>query len=112
MGADSFFAFYGIKLAVDPEDEDLVSAIETRADPRFKIARRFGLETHFGRRTDGEDYFFYIGRKIVWLGSEHDFYIALGTNELAEIASTVQARLKEAGLSEIPAFHFQMEAQY
>ncbi len=112
MGADSFFVFYGIKIGVDPGDEDLISAIETRSDPRCKIARRLGLDTHFGRMTVSDDFYFYIGQRIVWLGHEHDFHAAFGSNELAEIASTVRAKLKEAGLSEMPSFHFQFEAQY
>ncbi len=62
--------------------------------------------------TEGDNYFFYIGERIVWLGHEHDFHVELGTNELTELASTVQAKLKEAGLSEIPTFHFQLETQY
>jgi hypothetical protein len=64
MGADSFIVFYGIKITIDPADEEVRVALESRSDPRCKAARQAGLQTHWGRLTDGKDYFLYIGHRV------------------------------------------------
>jgi hypothetical protein len=112
MGADSFIAFYGIKIGVDPADEDMLDALDSRSDPRLKAARQVGLHTHWGRMTDGKDSFLYVGHRIGWLGVENDAYVQVPLDKLIEIATGVQARLKEAGFRESPALHLQLEAQY
>lgn len=112
MGADAFVGFFGIKLALDPEDEETLDAVDTGIDPRCRNARRAGLQTHSGRMTDGEDYFLYVGQRLAWLGLEHDSHIALGIEQMAELQARVRAGLVEAGFRETPAFHFQLEAQY
>jgi hypothetical protein len=69
MGADSFIAIYGIKIMIDQTDEDTLDALEKRTDSRLKNARRHGPHVYWGRPTDGEDYFLYVGHRIGWLGS-------------------------------------------
>ena len=52
MGADSFVAFFGIKLSLDPEDEDVLDACGDETDPRCVTAKAVGLQVHSGRMTD------------------------------------------------------------
>jgi hypothetical protein len=112
MGADSFIAFYGIKIGIDPADEGTLDALESHSDPRLKAARQVGLHTHWGRMTDGKDYFLYVGYRIGWLGVENDAHVQVALDKLIEMATGVQAKLKEAGFPESAALHFQLEAQY
>jgi hypothetical protein len=109
MGADTFIAFYGIKLAISRTDEDTLDALETRTEPRIRHARQHGLHVYWGRPTDGRDY---IGHQIGLLGVENDMYIRVLLDKLTETAINVQTRLKEAGFHESPALQLQLEAQY
>jgi hypothetical protein len=112
MGADSFIAFYGIKIMIDQTDEDTLDALEARTDSRLKNARRHGLHVYWGRPTDGENYFLYVGHRIGWLGVQNDIHVELSLDELTQMADRVQVQLKEAGFSDSPALHLQLEAQY
>jgi len=112
MGADSFVAFYGIKIAVDPDDDDMHDALGSGADQRCKAASFVGLQTHFGRMTNGEDYFLYVGQRIGWLGLEHDKHVQVLLEKFTELAARVDARLKEAGFREIPELHLQFVGQH
>ena len=40
MGADTFIAFYGIKIAISQTDEVTLDALETRTEPRLRHARQ------------------------------------------------------------------------
>jgi hypothetical protein len=112
MGADAFVAFYGIKLALDPDDEETLDACGDETDPRCVTAKRVGLQTHSGRMTDGEDYFLYIGERLGWLGLEHASHVTLPPEELLAIIEKVKAGLAEAGLAGTPALHLQFIGQY
>lgn len=112
MGADSFIAMYGIKIALDPDDEDEQDACGSDTDPRCQAARRAGLESFSGRMTDGEDYFLYIGQRVAWLGVEHDPHAVSSAEELQAMAQEVAQRLKAAGFAQAPALHLQLMAQY
>ena len=112
MGADSFIAFYGIKIGIDQNDQDTLDALEARTDSRLNDARQHGLHVYFGRPAEGEDYFLYVGQRIGWLGVENDTYVQVPLDKLSEIATRVQARLKEAGFRENPVLHLQLDAQY
>ena len=112
MGADSFVAFFGIKLALDPEDEDTMDACGDETDPRCVAAKAAGLQVHSGRMTDGEDYFLYVGHRLGWIGLEGDRYTTLSEPQFIEIAASVRKRLVEAGFREQPGLHLQHEAQY
>jgi len=112
MGADSFIAFYGVKITIDQTDQDTLNGLEARTDSRLKDARHHGLHAYFGRPTEGEDYFLYVGHRIGRLGLENDTYVQVPFDQLTEIAKSVQARLKEAGFRERPALHLQLDAQF
>jgi len=112
MGADSFIAVYGIKIALDPNNEDEVDACDSRTDPRCLAARKVGLESFSGRMTDGEDYFLYIGKRIAWVGVENEQYSAQTIERLLSVAEEVATKLKAAGFSQLPELHFQLIAQY
>jgi hypothetical protein len=112
MGADAFVAFYGVKIAISRTDQDTLDAFEARTEPRLRDARQHGLHAYWGRLTDGEDYFLYVGHRIGLLGVENDTYVQVPLDKLNESATRVQVRLKEAGFHERPALHLQLEAQY
>lgn len=112
MGADSFVAFYGIKIPLDADDEEVLDACGDESDERCVRARAAGLACHSGRMTDGEDHFLLVGRQLAWLGVEHDPYATQSMGALNEVASDVAARLRAAGFSEAPALHLQFCGQY
>ncbi|MGM9480054.1 hypothetical protein ACS5PN_02570 [Roseateles sp. NT4] len=112
MGADSFIAFYGVKFELDPDNEDELDACDTDADPRCVQAKRAGLETFTGRMTEGEDYFLYVGRRLAWLGIEHDPHQARSAEQLSAVVEDVKAKLQVAGFSESAELHFQFIGQY
>lgn len=112
MGADSFIAFYGIKFELDPDDEDELDACDTGADPRCQRARRAGLETFTGRMTEGEDYFLYVGRRLAWLGIEHEQHLKQSAEQLATLTADVKSRLMAADFPQAAELHFQFIGQY
>jgi hypothetical protein len=112
MGADAFVAFYGIKVVLDPNDEDMLDAVGDDSDPRCQRALTFGLHTHAGRMTEGEDYFLFIGRRLGWLGLEHASHVQVDMHHLSDLHALVRAKLIEAGFSGTPALHLQLTAQY
>ena len=112
MGADAFIAIYGIKIPLDPENEDEWDACGEETDSRCLAAKRVGLERHSGRMTDGEDYFLFIGHKVAWLGLEHDKHVAQTIESRSSIAAEVGTKLRAAGFSESPGLHFQFIGQY
>jgi hypothetical protein len=112
MGADAFVAFYGIKVPLDPDDEETLDACGMETDPRCVAAKRAGLQTHSGRMTNGEDYFLYLGIRFAWLGLEHDQYMNVSRQQLMETISDVQTKLKTAGFEQLPSLHLQFVGQY
>jgi hypothetical protein len=112
MGADAFVAFFGVKIALDPDDEGTYDACGAGTDSRCKAARAVGLQTQAGRMTDGEDYFLLIGRRLGWLGLEHEQYVRIAEKDLTELQSDVRRKLLAAGFSEVPSMHLQFVGQY
>jgi hypothetical protein len=112
MGADSFIAFYGIKIELDPGNEDELDACGMQTDSRCREAKRVGLESFSGRMTDGEDYFLYIGRRLAWLGLENGQHSAQSLEQFSSMAVDVKAKLKAAGFLQSPELHFQFIGQY
>jgi hypothetical protein len=112
MGADAFLAFYGVKIELDPKDEELLDACGAQTDRRCVAAQRAGLQTHYGRMTDGDDYFLFVGLPVARIGLEYDTHAALTHDRLLDIMSRVKAALPQAGFSQKPALHFQFEGQY
>ena len=111
MGADAFVAFFGVKIALDPDDEETLDACGARTDKRCKAAAAMGLDTDTGRMTNGEDYFLLVGRRLGWLGLEHKPYVRIA-EDLGELQSHVRRKLRAAGFLEEPAMHLQFVAQY
>lgn len=112
MGADSVVAFFGIKLPLDPEDEDTLDACGDETDPRCVAAKAVGLQVHCGRMTDGEDYFLYVGHRLGWIGVQRASHVTVSEPRFLEIAAMVRGKLVEAGFLEQPELHLQLEAQY
>ncbi|MDB5348118.1 MAG: hypothetical protein JWP89_6495 [Schlesneria sp.] len=112
MGADSFHAFYAIKIPIDPNDEEALTAFEEETNPLFKTAQRVGLHTYVDRMTDGEDYFCYVGYPIGSLGLEYETHVEMSVDELVELASEVRQKLEQGGFEGVPTIHFQLIAQY
>lgn len=112
MGADAFLAFYGIKLALDQDDDEALDACGAATDPRCVTARRAGLQTDSGRMTSGEDCFLYIGQRLGWLGLEHEGHTSFAPERLAQLIAQTDKRLAEAGFAQPAALHLQLVAQY
>lgn len=112
MGADSFLSFYGVKIALDQDDEAELDACGDETDARCIKAKQAGLDCYSGRMTDGEDYFLYVGKHLASLGLEHDQYVTHSLDSFATIATSINEKLKNAGFNGIPAFHFQFQGQY
>jgi len=109
MGADAFVAFYGVRYVLT---DDEVEAVETNHDRRVRAARGAKLHTYMGRLTDGEPYFLLIGMRLGILGVENDSYRCLDASGLERIMADTKGKLAEAGLSDEPHLHLQLEAQY
>lgn len=112
MGADSFVVFFGIKIPLDPEDEDTLDDWGAGTHPVAVAARAVGLDVHAGQLTDGGDCFVLLGRRLAWIGLEHDGHVRVAPDALAEAAAAVGPPLRGLGRSESPALHLQLEAQY
>jgi hypothetical protein len=112
MGADAFVAFYGVKIELDPKDEALLDACGAQTDRRCVAVKQAGLKTHYGRMTDGDDYFLFVGLPVARIGLEYDTHAAVAPDSLLDIMNRVKAALPQAGFSQRPALHFQFEGQY
>lgn len=97
MGSDVFLAFFGIKISLDPDDEEAIEACSAGTDVRCQVACSVGLQVHSGRMTDGEDDHLYIGQRLGWLGLEHDSYVVLSESHFRQISESVRAQLVRAG---------------
>jgi len=109
MGADTFIAFFGLRCSVANSEID---AVENNEDQRIVVAHRARLQTYFGRLTDGEDYFLFIGTRLGVFGLENDEYDAFDMKSLQEVERETRRKLAEAGLAGEPQLHLQFEAQY
>jgi hypothetical protein len=107
MGADVFYAFYGVRF--DVTDEEELEAIEEGTDPRLKAARRAGLKVCLDRLTDGEPHFLFVGHELGAFGVQADGAASVGKDELA---ARTEAKLREGGFDGTPRLHLQLAAQY
>lgn len=112
MGADSFLAFYGVKFALDPENDDEIDACGEETDPRCIAAKRVGLDVFSGRMSDGQDYFLFVGRRLAWLGLEHDKHSIHTHAGLSYVVGDVDVKLQAAGIMQLPSLHMQFIGQY
>jgi hypothetical protein len=109
MGADSFVVYYGLRYVVADED---IEAVERRTDHRVIAARRTKLQTYFGRLTDGEPHFLFVGTQLGVFGVENDSLQAYDAPALERIINDTRRKLAEAGLPGEPQLHLQLQAQY
>lgn len=65
-----------------------------------------------GTAADGEDYFLYLGRRLAWLGLEHDTHVLVPLPALADAVSSVGPTLVALGHTDPPALHLQFEGQH
>ena len=73
---------------------------------QFEASRRRASE------ADGADYFLLIGNEIGCFGVEGIHEQSIPEPRFAEIVEKTKVRLKEAGITEPPAFYVQLQAQY
>src|SRR5438105_4513439 len=111
MGADSFYVYYGVKRRVllgSPE----IDLLEREKHPMFDSAFDTKLHVAWGRMTDGDDYFLLIGHEIGCFGVEGLTDRQISTEDLRRVIEQTDQRLRQAEISETPAFHCQLNAQY
>ena len=112
MGADGFVAFIGVKIPIDPDDEETFDAWGGGEHPAAAAAAAAGLDVWTGRFTDGEDYYAMVGRLIGRFGLEGDSHCAVSPEEIGRAAADVGPVLARLGHRDPPALHLQFEAQY
>ena len=115
MGADSVVICYGLRyvLGVDAEVTDRdIKSFEEGTDDRMVAARRVGLRSHFGRVTDGGEYFLLVGTLLGPYGVEGSERGHFPDPVMAETMARTKQLLKQAGLDGEPALHVQLEAQF
>src|SRR4051812_23468298 len=112
MGADGFVAFVGVKIPLDPDDEETLDAWGEGSHPDAAAAAAAGLDVWTGRFTDGEDYYAMVGRLIGTFGLEGDAHRAVPPEEIGRAAAEVSPVLARLGHRDPPVLHLQFEAQY
>jgi hypothetical protein len=116
VGADSFVAFYGVRVPFDPDDEEGGSASLDDwgggLHPDSEAALQRGLEVYTGRDTEGGEHFAYVGRSLGELGYEGAMHVRLDPAALADTVESVARSLAELGYRDEPALHLQFVGQY
>ncbi len=107
---DTFFAFYGIKFKLNPEDEAELDACESGTDRRCIKAKTAGLNTDSGSATAGQDYFLYIGINLGAINLLDKLYLKV--ENLESVITSTEERLGKAGFAEKPELHLQMSCDY
>ena len=110
MGADSFVVYFGVRYTVESEDE--LARLERRDDPRLVAARKAGLQTYFGRPTEGVDHFLLVGSELGNFGVQGMMDGELTEGELRRVAAETTEKLVHAGLEGSPKLYLQVIAQY
>lgn len=112
MGADSVYFYYGVKRTIPVADEEQLKQLEEDRHPICSLAYDHKLQFTWGCLTDGADYFLLIGRELGCFGVEGSHENAITDAQFAEIVEKTTHRLKAAGITEAPAIHVQLQAQY
>ena len=112
MGADSVYFYYGVKRTIPLDDEEQIEQLEADKHPMCSLAYDHKLQFTWGCLTDGADYFLLIGRELGCCGVEGISEQTISEAEFAEIVEKTKQRLKSAGITEAPAIHIQLQAQY
>ena len=111
MGADSFYVYYGVKRSLEPDSSEM-ELLEQEKHPILDTAFDAKLHVAWGRMTEGEDYFLLIGHQIGCFGVENETYRKVAADEIRRIIEQTDQRLRQAGVTDPPAFHCQLDAQY
>lgn len=109
MGADAFHICYGLRWEVDADNEEELSRLEARADPRQVAARTHGLGSWWGISSDEHIYFLMVGELVGHFGWQHRPVGRLEGTAIARIMDDTAEKLRKAGLDGAPAWHFQFE---
>ena len=115
MGADSVVLCYGLRFSLGSDSQlsnEELESLEDGTEARVAAARRVGLQSQFGRVTDGGEYFLLIGMLFGPFGIQGRERGEFPDAVLAETAARTKRLLREAGLDGEPALHVQLEAQY
>ncbi|KLU03468.1 hypothetical protein RISK_004472 [Rhodopirellula islandica] len=110
MGADAFLVFYGVRETV-ADDDAAIEALEEGDHPLLSLPRTCGLDSWWGRLTDGSEYHILLGKRVGVFGVENQHDASIDPAGLSVIASEVDALLTKHGISGTPTLHFQLEAQ-
>lgn len=113
MGADSVVAWYGVRYRLGSalSDEE-IEPLEARSDPRIVAARRVGLQSRWGRTTDGGEYFLLVGTLLGVMGIENEAELDVPDDDLDQIRERTRRLLGKSGLDGQLGLHFQLEAQF
>jgi len=112
MGADGFVAFVGVKIPVDPDDEETLDAWGEGSHPDAAAAAAAGLDVWTGRFTNGEDHYAMVGRLIGHFGLEGESYRSVPADGIGRIAAEIAPVLARLDHRDPPVLHLQFEAQY
>ncbi len=109
MGADAVVVFFGNRFVVSDAE---LEAVERRTDDRLIRARMAKLHHRAGRETEGRPHHLFIGHEFGVFGTENAVRMSLSPAEIQRVCDTTRQRLAEAGFTEVPAFHIQLEADH
>ena len=109
MGADAFHVCYGLRWEVDADNEQEVTLLEQRQDPRQLAARKHKLDSWWGATADQRRYFILVGKLISNFGWENEHAMRLEDADLARFVEETKQKLQAAGFDELPAWHYQFE---
>ncbi|QDT49852.1 hypothetical protein Pan258_39070 [Symmachiella dynata] len=112
MGSDAFVVFYGICETVTVDDDQQLEMLELETHSLIQSSKQAGLDSWWGRLTEGSDYHVFVGKQIGVFGIEGDLESSTESAELLQIINDVQATLTSHGIRGIPSLHCQVEAQY
>lgn len=112
MSADAFHVCYGLRWNVNSENEDEITLLEDRHDPRQLAAKRNKLDCWWGVTTDERVYFVLVGKRIAGFGWEGKHDLQMVHDELTRIAEDTKQKLRSAGFQDEPAWHYQFEPDY
>ena len=107
-----FTCFYGVKIQLDPDNEEALEACEIGIDQRCKEAKDRGLEIYCDRLTDGVDYFLYIGKSLGSLSLDSHGHVSIKVEILNEVIKNTNAKLSQFEISESPSLHLQASHEY
>ena len=112
LGADAFLVCYGLRWDVSADNQEEVTLLERRQDPRQVAARGQHLDTWWGATAAEGQYFILVGKLLGHFGWENQHASRCDDEELARIIEETKVKLLAAGFDATPAWHFQFEPDY